>query len=60
MMSREEFDTVGKMRMATLRSEIQKGLDDQDIGEVVVLDAADLKGFADSIKAAGRKHDGQE
>ena len=55
VISKEEFDAVQDLKLQNLRMEIQKGLDDLNMGRSTDVDSENIQAFADSIKSRGRK-----
>ena len=54
VLSKEEFESVRELKIQSLRTEIQKGLDDLESGRAVSVDDATLQAFADTIKQRAR------
>ncbi len=53
VMSKEEFDDIEAMKLEYLRSEIQKGIDASDAGDVVEVDNRDLEQFVERVMTGG-------
>jgi prevent-host-death family protein len=49
VISKEEFDEIEAMKLERLRSEIQKGIDASNAGDVVEVDVHELEQFVERI-----------
>ena len=59
VLSKEEFDEIEAMKLERLRSEVQKGLEASDRGNVIDIDENDLDAFIDGLMA-GTGHSAAE
>lgn len=53
VISKEEFDDIEVMKLERLRSEVQKGIDASNAGDVVEVDDRELEKFVESIMTGG-------
>lgn len=51
VLSKEDFDDIEAMKLERLRTEIHKGLEASDQGNVIDIDENDLEAFVDRIMA---------
>ena len=59
VLSKEEFDDIEAMKLERLRSEVKKGLEASDRGNVIDIDENDLDAFIDGLMA-GTGHSAAE
>lgn len=55
VLSTEDYEELGALKLARLRDEVNAGLDALNEGDFVEVDAAALKKLAAEIKTTGRK-----